>query len=71
MIPFVVESRRCDRAHAHRRHRFVPDPKSVTEFACPGRTTAARSLAELLARRPDLADVTSVAVINRLAVAAA
>lgn len=71
MIQYAVDRRPCDRTKPHRRHRYVPDPTVRDEFLCEGHSGVARCLGELLARRPELADVTAVTVINRLAVAAA
>lgn len=61
MSRFEPEPRLCDRLRAHRPHEFVTDPASPVVWQCPGRDSAAQSLAELLHRRPELADLTAAA----------
>lgn len=58
---FEDEPRPCDRLWPHHRHQYVTDPASPVVWQCPGHDGASRSLAELLWRRPDLADLTAAA----------
>lgn len=68
---YELEPRPCDRARRHGRHEWVESPTSRVVYDCLGHDGAARNLAELLERRPELGDLTAAAVNNRLGVSAA
>lgn len=63
---------RCERRYPHGPHTYVATPRSEVDLQCPGRPMGARSVAELLAARPALADLPLVgAVRHALEVSAA
>jgi hypothetical protein len=62
---------RCDRRTPHPGHTYVANPRSGVDLTCPG-LTANRSVAQLLAEQPALADLPLVGVLRHtLEVAAA
>jgi hypothetical protein len=58
----------CGRPRAHHPHTYVQTPGDDQDLHCDGQPRSATTLAELLDRRPELVDLTAVAVHNRIQV---
>lgn len=61
----------CLRPRPHGPHQWVPGPKSIAQFDCPGLLSSDRGLAELLFRRPELVGMTAPALRQQMEVMSA